>query len=1093
MDERIIVARLDALDKACVVRISEIDGCRVRFADYVAPSVYRYGSDWLSLESRRLWPAGKTVFLEFELPSAFHAGGSTPRECEAHYLRFDGEGWEGLLSVDGVPYSGIDINHVRVPFGKAFDNDSFVEGRRFSAEMISLPRVWHATELARESSVLHGIILEIEDTRARYAVRELQFAWQSVQFMEDEYRRTRIRDAMEEALRAVDLTLDGDVVRTALIDAHRRFRTILTGILSDPEGVGVFLTGHSHIDVAWLWPLRETIRKCARTFSTACRLMEHDDRYHFSCSQPQLYAYTKRHYPKLYDEICAWVDTGRWETTGGMWVESDCNSPSGESLIRQILVGVRFFEREFGKRPRTCWLPDVFGYPATLPQILTGCGIEAFYTNKLHWQSQNRFPASLFWWEGTDGSRILAHVPKLMNYYNGSPVPEQLYSAVEHFQQKLVFDEVMLPFGYGDGGGGPTEEMLDFARIAESFPGVPKCRQGGEEQYFKKVIDLSPDLPVWRGELYLETHRGTFTSQARTKRMNRRCETLLKQAEILSVLAAPGSSGRGDDNGSGVPEKSVQRRDVLGSAWENLLLLQFHDILPGSSIGEVYREASEDYSSIRETAVASQGESLSVIAGQVGGDGLVFTSLSSARTAIVRFAVPNRRVPLLAEWPDGTQTALQWVEDDPVAGSDFQTETDEVIDARIANASIKFGDVSASYYLGFTGALTPVGVTPVRFVESGAASDAHSISGGSADFEASASTLSVSDAHLENSFFRVELNAVGEITRLYDKTEDREVVAADNPGNQFHLYQDGPEREAAWNVHDTFDLERYEFDGDSKITVIESGPVRASILLERKHRNTVIKQRISVYESIDRIDFATYVEWRERQCMLKAVFPVLIRSDKATYDIQFGTVERPTHRNTTWDRVKFEVPHHQWVDLSEHGYGVSLLNDSFYGCDVKENVIRLTLLRGPEWPDPAADVGVHRFTYSVLPHVGGVGEARVEQRALDLNEPAVYFPARSTGSGVFASRGFCTVDGPAIVSAVKPAEDGNGIIVRVYEPYGSRGRVTLNFERSVESFCECNHLEESLGSNERKVEVGERSISYYATPQQVRSFKILFT
>ncbi|MAG13715.1 MAG: alpha-mannosidase [Spirochaetales bacterium] len=1033
MDSRIIEARLEGLSARCIIAHRRVENVRLKLADFLAPGTYQDAGRWTSLTERPHWPAGKTVFVEFELDVA----GDDCRQLKS-YLFFDGTAWEGHLSFKNSPYAGIDGNHRRLSLDTLLTNADVNKPIKLQAEFISVPRVLCEPDLKDTFSLLRGIFFEIEDPELRKAEREFQFAWRAVQVMPDEYRKLRIRPVLEKALRAVDFMKTGDDFRRDVVNAKKVFRTEMEDIKLDPERPRVFLTGHSHIDVAWLWPLSEAVRKCARTFSTACRLLEMDDEYRFSCSQPQLYEYTKNHYPDLYSEIKTWVALGRWETTGGMWVESDCNVPSGESLIRQVLLGIEFFKNEFGKRPKTCWLPDVFGYPATLPQILGGCGLTGFYTNKLHWQAENLFPNNLFWWEGTDGTQILAHVPKLKRYYNGSPEPEQLLFAVENFAQMAVYDEVLLPFGHGDGGGGPTEEMVAHARIAKDFPGLPACRTGAEEEYFDRVEGNGPELPVWRGELYLETHRGTLTSQATTKTNNRRCETLLRQAEILSLMAR-----HDQDSGS-----------TLKELWKSLLLLQFHDILPGSSIGRVYDEAAEDYRRIGGGArTAIHGAINSLTAEGPDNALVVFNTLSWERNDIVVLDIPRIDQSLGLAWSDGSVTALQWTEDkNPESGGRYITASP--------------------------------GLAPLGFAEVVVKGRA----------KPPANAIAVTESTLDNAFFRIELNDRGELIGLYDKREGREVLLPNTPGNRLHLFQDGPEREAAWNVHDSFELREYEFEGNTSVMADEGGPVRGSVLVIRRHRGTTIYQRISVYESLPRIDFITEVHWNERQVLLKAEFPVAVRSDVATYEIQCGVVQRPTHRNTSWDKAKFEVPMHRWVDLSEHGYGVSLMNDGKYGCDVKDNVIRLTLLRGPEYPDPQADLGVHRFTYSLFPHAGPWQDADTVRRAWELNEPVlVSAPGRTaTRAGTSAAR-LLVIEGPVVLSAAKAAEDSDGWILRVYEPHGSRGLVRISGLQQIQQVKPCNHVEENLGDSS----IGEVTLLpdhdgfvFAILPFQIRSFRI---
>jgi alpha-mannosidase len=1002
MDERIIKARLDQLHARSVIARWPAGPWEARTAGHTAPGEYQYDGDWKPIDRETSWPALRTLFLRAQVqPPAGVPQGDL-------YLEFVAEGLEGLLSVNGRPYAGIDANHLRVvvPGSGLLD---------LSAEFMCLGAALHTPELRHERARLAAINFTQVDRDLLAAWYDFTFAWEAGKEARDERRHTLLAAALEDALLVFDLTASSEEFRRQVAEARATLAGRIAAIAPDPEGGRVFLTGHTHIDTAWLWPLRETIRKCGRTFSTACRLMERYPDFRFSCSQPQLYAYTKQFYPALYEEIRHWVSTGRWECTGGMWVEPDCNVPSGESMIRQIVYGVRFFQREFGVTPRSCWLPDVFGYPASLPQILKGCGLDYFMTAKLHWQARNPFPMHLFQWEGIDGTRVLTHIPRLKSYYNGWPRPSELSFAWDNYLQKAAYGEVMLPFGYGDGGGGVTEEMLEYTGRAASYPGLPATRQGTEETYFDDVVRAAPDLPVWSGELYLETHRGTYTTQGATKRANRLNELMLRDAEIFGSLAA-------------LQGTQVGLTDLTG-AWENLLLLQFHDILPGSSIGEVYQEATVDHARIASTARAVRDAALDALAGgsvhAAAADGtdrelMVFNSLSWARNDVVTAHIPTPTGPVQLAAQDGSVTPVQ------------------VIEEHDGEATVVFAppDVAAAGYARF------------RLQAAQGVAD-HS--------------MAVSERRLENRFFLIELGDDGTITRLLDKRCDREVVSPDRPANQLQLFQDGPEREAAWNIHATYEKRPYAWDPDVSIAVIEQGPVRAAVRVTRHYRGSQIEQDIVIYDQLPRIDFPTRVHWEERQVMLKAAFPVLVRAPRATYEIQFGAVERPTHRNTSWDQEKFEVAAQSWADLSEAGYGVSLLNDCKYGYDVKGDVLRLTLLRGPEWPDPHADEGDHVFTYALLPHRGDWIEGETVRRAWELNAPAVCVTRAATDDHQPLAASYFQIDGPAILQAFKPAEDGDGWILRLYEPHGSRGPVRVRAPRPLAGVVECNHVEAPRG------------------------------
>jgi alpha-mannosidase len=1031
LDERIIRTKLDLLYRRAILHTWPITPWQVRTARYAAVGEYRYDGDWTLVSGDSSWPAGCTLLLRTQA--------KTPADASLQdlYLQFDIQDLEGLLSVNGRPYAGIDANHRRVKL-------PIVGTLNLEAEFMSVPSSYFDPTAAQGR--LHAASFVQMDPEALAAWYDLNFAWEASRQVQEGRRQQLLAAALEDALLLLDMTAPQETFAGQVAAARELLAARIGAIAPDPEGGRVFLTGHSHIDTAWLWPLRETVRKVGRTFSTACRMMERYPDYRFSCTQPQLYAYARRHFPQVYEDVRRWVQAGRWECTAGMWVEADCNATSGESLIRQILYGVRFFQQEFGKRPRSCWLPDTFGFPASMPQILKGSGIDYFMTCKLHWQARDPVQNSLFWWEGLDGSRVLAHVPHLQHYYNGSPTPEQLTIAWRDYLQKAAYPEVLLPFGYGDGGGGPTEEMLEYAQRAQGFPGLPATRQGGGEEYFAAAEKAQPDLPTWEGELYLETHRGTLTTQGAIKRANRKNELLLRDAEILGSLARL-AGGEVD-------------LAPLASAWENLLLLQFHDILPGSSIGEVYREAAQDHARIARDAGAVRDAAVQSLLQSTGagGDVVALNTLSWPRNDVASAVIPMPQGPVELLRPDGQATPVQVTAQTP----DY--------------AEIVFAP----------GVVPPLGYSAFRLRP--------------AD-KPVVHSLYVTPRLLVSRFFRLELNDDGEITRLTDKRNCRELVPEGERANVLQLFQDGPEREAAWNVHATFEKAEYAWGPGTQIEVLESGPVRATLRVTRRYRGSRLEQDIIVYDQVPRIDFVTRVDWQERQVMLKAAFPVEVRSPRATYEVQFGAVERATHRNTSWEQEKFEVCGQRWADLSEPGYGISLLNDCKYGYDVHGHTLRLTLLRGPEWPDPDADRGTHEFVYALWPHEGDWTSGGTVQRAAELNTPLLCLPGAVPGAGAVLGS-LLEVAGPALLQTLKPAEDGQGWIARLYEPHGGRGTVRVRMPRPLASVLACNLVEEpvnglgnglnGLAERQAKVTVESEGFSFAIRPFEIRTFRLQF-
>ena len=1022
MDYRVVDKKLQILRELETEFSQPIKGWQLRTAENPATGEYKFDSSWQRSETPARFPAGKTVFLKTRI--------TVPESVELAdtYLSFGFEDLEGLISIDGEPYAGLDALHDRVPVPRT-------GALKVEIEFMSMPALWRAPELAARCSVFWGGDIRVINRKIEQLYYDVRFAWETAKVSTDPRRKPLLEAAIEAALLAVDLTLPRQRLLQEVGRAQKILRQQLAAIEPDPEAGGIYAVGHTHIDVAWLWPLRETVRKCGRTFSTACRLMERYPHFRFTCSQAQLYQYTKENYPALYSQIKKWVKSGRWETAGAMWVEADCNATSGESLVRQILHGLRFFDQEFGTRPRICWLPDVFGYPSSLPEILAGCGVEYFYTYKLHWQAQNPFPHSLFHWRGIDGTQVLAHVVNHLGAYNNVMDPEHLSIGWDRYSQKAEYPEVIFPFGAGDGGGGVSEELMEMLKRAEGqFPGLPAVRIGTAEGFFDEVAEAGPELPVWDGELYVETHRGTYTTQSAAKRANRQSELLLRDAEIFGSLALL--------TGKEFPA------DSIGEAWKQTLLLQFHDILPGSSIDVVYAEATAEYARIRATAQQVAKESMAAIvpcpvSGQ--NDGVcVFNSLSWPRQDIFAAQIADREGQISLAGPDGTRYPAQ------------------VVSRREGEATILCrGD-----------AVPPMGYA------------LYSLSDQAADVE---EELSVSPTRLENRFFRLTLNRQGGVTRLYDKINRRDILPRGTIGNDLQLFQDGPEREDAWNIHETSDKRRYPFEGQTTVQVIESGPVRGLVRVKRSHRSSCFEQDIALYSGSKRIDFITRVDWQERHTMLKVAFPLEIRSTRATYEVQFGAYERPTHRNTSWEQQKFEVPGQQWADLSEAGYGVSLLNDCRYGYDVKENVLRLTLLRSTIWPDPQADRGQHEFTYALLPHTGSWVEGETVRRAWELNVPARAFPVR-LADGVDSSRSFISFAGTeAVLQTLKPAEDGRGLILRLYEPNGGRGDLSVSVGFPVREVLECNLVEEDAG----EVALHKGVFRVAIRPFQIRTFRLL--
>ena len=727
----------------------------------------------------------------------------------------------------------------------------------------------------------------------------------------------------------------------------------------------IFAVGHAHIDTAWLWPLAETYRKCIRTFSTQAGLLDRYPDFRFACSQAQQYAWVKERNRQLWERIKERVARGQWLPVGGLWVEPDCNLPSGEALVREFLLGQRFFEAELGRRCREAWLPDTFGFNGQLPQIMRGAGIGRFLTQKLSWNRFTKPPHHSFVWQGIDGSQVVAHFPPADTYTAGATIAE-LRRSVRDFSDHERSRASLLPFGYGDGGGGPTPRMIETLARARDLQGVPRTRMEAVDAFFERLEGERDSLPTIVGELYFEYHRGTYTSQARTKRANRQCEQLLHDTEFLSSVA---------DRLGLAPYPA----DDLAEAWRRQLTNAFHDILPGSSIGEVYEDAMRDYAWVEETCKRLRSSALA----SLGGEGVPspVNTTSFERREVVK-------------GPDG-------------------------------------GLVLA--------VCPPYGIGHVAQPED----EAHVAEG-------------ASGIVLENGHLRAVLSTGGELLSLVEKSTGIEALA--EPGNRFELYDDRPRDFDAWDV-DPFHLETRRLCPPAEsMRVAASGPLRAEVVFERQvGKRSRLQQSVRLNAHARRLEFNTALDWNEEHALLKVAFPTVVRTSTATYEMQFGVAERPTHYSTAHDLARFEVPGHRFADVSEPGFGVTVLTDCKYGYSTYGGTVRVSLLRAPREPDPHADVGGHELSYGLVPHARDWRRAGVVAEAAAFNAPLVWTP------GTAEPRCFAHTDGGLVLDTIKRAEDGDALILRLYEPHGTRGRTRLSLGVPARTAVPCNLLEEATG------------------------------
>lgn len=792
----------------------------------------------------------------------------------------------------------------------------------------------------------------------------------------DSYDFIKIRDCLDRALLELDLR---DVYSEAFYAGIARAaefmkREFYEKVCGDSQSI-VSCIGHTHIDVAWHWTVAQTREKAQRSFSTVLNMMRRYDDYIFMSSQPQLYQFVKEDDPALYAQIKERVRAGKWEPEGAMWLEADTNLISGESLVRQIMYGKRFMAEEFGVDNKILWLPDVFGYSGALPQILKKSGVTQFFTAKMSWNETNKMPEDTFIWEGIDGSRVFANV---IQTYVQQLNPRCVHNTWKRYKNKSLTDSALLTFGYGDGGGGPTYEMMEnHRRLQYGIPGMPKTvveKAGGffdriEADFTEKTAALRHE-PKWVGEMYLEMHRGTYTSMAKNKRNNRKSELLYLEAEALSTTDMVLGGGA-------YPEETLRKNQTT------ILLNQFHDIIPGSSIKEVYDVTDTEYAQILSDGKAIADEKLDSIKAGLSTGGGIFVYNPT-----------------------------------PFAVSDYVTADGKTVYAQ---------DVPAHGWRVVPAVAAACGVT-------------------------------VSEHCIENDVIRVCFNDQYHIVSVYDKQAGREVLADGAEANRLEVFEDYPRAYDAWEITNYYQQKMWIADDVSGVTLLANG-----IRVKRKYQQSEIVQDIVLRGGSKRIDFVTTVDWHEDHVLLKAAFPVDIRSSFATYDIQFGNLERPTHANTSWDAAKFEVCAHKWADLSEGGYGVSLLNDCKYGYSIAGNVMKLSLLKAATDPNPEADRGMHTFTYALYPHEGDYRQGGTVQEGYLLNMPLTASAvAQTTGS---LPDCFSMVSSSAenvVVETIKKAEDGNAVVVRLYETYSQKAETVVQAGFDFSRVFLCDLLENEM-------------------------------
>jgi alpha-mannosidase len=844
--------------------------------------------------------------------------------------------------------------------------------------------------------------------------------------------------------------------------------------------------GNSHIDMAWLWPWTETVEVVRNTFGTALELMREYPDFKFTASAAQAYEWIEEKYPAMFQEIQQRVKEGRWEVIGGMWVEPDLNMPDGESLVRQVLYGKRYFQQKFGKDINIGWNPDSFGYNWQLPQIYKRSGIDYFVTQKLLWASEfTKFPYRLFWWQAPDGSRLLTYFPS--DYANQIDPQKMARDSATYGPMMWNYNggtdsapagglDMMYLYGVGDHGGGPTRQDLDTAlRWQKGDLVYPKVNFSTAAEYFADLEKNKAELkiPTWDGELYFQYHRGVQTSQSEEKRGNRQNEVLVLNAEKVAAIDTllGGPSGVRDQCPSCTDWRGYPQQN-FDIAWKNILFNQFHDILPGSGIAINYVDAARKY------AVASRIDrdiiqtALSDITSRVISHGvsvLIFNPLSWTRTGEVEFEVqfPNGENKVGAIGPDGNPLPI------------------EVLDSNWRTGRLRVRLLATN--------VPALGYELVQLIPQ-------------ATLPSAKLWLTATANSLENKFVRLKVDPkTGCITSLIDKSSNTEALAmpvqgegspAASPdgrpcGNLLQAFMDKPKRWDAWNIDADFVKQHWDLMQADEVKLVEDGPLRAVIRVKHHFQKSSFVQDITMYPDVPRVDVHMQADWHEQHILLKVAFPVRAESDKATFEIPYGSVERPTTRNTPAEQAQFEVPALRWADISDAIHGFSLLNDSKYGYDAKDNVLRLSLLRSPTWPDPETDQGQHEFTYSLYPHGGTWREAMTVHQGYELNYPLLTETTIQHHGFLSAKMSFfATTQDNVIITAIKKAADDDALIVRFYEWAGKKGDVVLQLPWPATQAWETNLME--VAPVPLQLDSTGNAVTVPTNPYEIKTVKVKF-
>jgi alpha-mannosidase len=954
--------------------------------------------------------AGRTFVLRFT--SAWqHRPGSTDPQCLAY--------------LDGKPAQAIDGNHTEL----VIERDA-KPGSRHTL----IVNAFTFFDRPLTGFQVEGLI---RDERIESLWFDLSTPFEvAIRLGQSDARRHAILNHIDAALRALDRRgapgaahgLAGSLVAAETIAAS------IYHLVDTEAAPTITAVGHTHLDVGWLWRVTHTRDKTGRSFATVLALMAEYPGFVFMYNQAVLFDFLKSDYPEIWQGLVDRVKSDQFEIEGAMWVEPDANIVSGESMVRQMLFGRRFHREHFGVAPRSVWLPDTFGYSANMPQLLERSGLDFFITSKLSWNDTDRHPYDSFFWRGIDGTETKAQLITTQRYesdavyttYNSDLSVSEVMGAWRRFEPKRVQTDLLICYGYGDGGGGPTRAMIERGRRLErGIPGAPRLRLEGLAPFLERVdaaMKARPDAyPRWNGELYLQYHRGTLTNIARNKRNNRLAERALRELEMASALASL--------NGHPYPTEDID------GFWKTVLINQFHDILPGTSIAEVYVDSDAEYEDLFARIEAGNGPMRAALA-----------AIAPPQGAIVVNFTGRERTGELVDLPAESETSA-------LGASPVQTLVSPDGTTRRA------AEIAHVPALGWA-------------------------SVGTAEPAPIASPLEVAPDRLENRHLRVNFDDKGEITSVFDKARKRELLAKGQRANRLVAYEDKSMNWDAWDIDWYFEEQFWPLadTATTTIEVVETGPLRAALRITRTWNGSRLVQIVSLGREAHQVEFDGFADWHDRQLVLKAEFGFDLNVSELRSEIQFGHVTRATHRNTSWDRARFEASMHRWVDMSEPDFGAALINDCKYGYDAKEQTVRLTLLRGANHPHAEGDRGEHRFAYALLVHAGTGDLETVHHAAERFNNPLRLFgtPGGAVSDSSFS---FAAIDAPNVaLETLKRAEDGSGLVLRIFEHANCRAETTLRFGLPVKSVRRVNLMEEDA---EDPIPVVDNAI-----PLSLRPFEI---